>query len=429
VFHVFLLGIGYVIAEEKYNAEGLQAIKEAWKERDVETPEKLKSNFEDIWGKDDYIKNTGNIFILRAVGGVPIPPRKMVPFGDYTFESELKLFCQARIWTYLKEEFLPNREAAPRCFVISQNIWLSDLLYWEWNAGDVQFRKLETGSGMILSIVPKGLDVKKGISDKELANILFNTTKIPLTSPDEVIRRFSLPSVLLEGMVFSNVENLNELVEAKALTIELQNKFPRPRDIEQWSDQLVGFISKDAICLIIEYENPPVQVPEHAEVPLRIIGASRWLSGRILKKDGKTPVLPHGAKEIPESWKAILEHNAENERRRLQLEELNRTEESKWRVWYDKDGKPLYNGEKMKFDCWYKLPIDSIPDFRYNGGVVRLAVQEGGHTEFPLSLFSKDDKKQIMSIPSKKLIIPKDVQLALPIDEEKPVEPVKDDIE
>jgi hypothetical protein len=48
-----------------------------------------------------------------------------------------------------------------------------------------------------------------------------------------------------------------------------------------------------------------------------------------------------------------------------------------------------------------------------------------------LSQFSKDDKKQIMSIPSKKLIIPKDVQLALPIDEEKPkpAEPVKDDIE
>ncbi|MDR2169812.1 MAG: hypothetical protein LBP59_06695 [Planctomycetaceae bacterium] len=425
----------------------IRTLQDAWKERDVDTSEKLKNNFEYLWGKDDYIKKTGRIFTKRALGGIPVPPSKMDLFGDNRLAIRVQQFCQSKNWIYLNKGYHPSPEIVPQRFLLSQNPFLYDLLYWEWTADEIQFRKLETGNGMLLSIIPKNFNTKKGISDKELKNLLSTVTKIPFKEINKMEQTF--PSILKEGTVFSNVDNLQELIDAKHLTIELQDKFPIPRTKEwgiesgEWSRQLVGFISKDAICLIIVHE---VMTHQQPNSPLNIEGSSSWLSGRILKKSSNLPVLPRGLKESPESWKPILEENINEERLKVKQEDYNHLEEAKWRVWNGKDGKPLNNGAKMRFEYWYKPSVRpmEIPDnLPYKDGVVALKTRNklGGRSDeynklFSLSQFSREDQKQITSVPPKKFQIAQlyssgevDAQGNIIQEKPKPIEPEPDDIE
>ncbi|MDR2344525.1 MAG: hypothetical protein LBE18_00510 [Planctomycetaceae bacterium] len=171
---------------------------------------------------------------------------------------------------------------------------------------------------------------------------------------------------------------------------------------------------------------------------------SRWLSGRILYKNTKMPVLPRGVTKIPEDWKPALESNAQWEKWGLEKEkrikEEERIEEAKWRVWYDKNGKPLYNGVKMKFEHWTEQSGNFDHDIRFKDGVVMLEVRDDPNfhdQHFPLSEFSQTDKKLIMSIPPLKY---EDRNFTLTgmtdehgniikFDTPKPVEPEPDDIE
>ncbi|MDR2762910.1 MAG: hypothetical protein LBB88_09935 [Planctomycetaceae bacterium] len=398
------------ISAEESEESLLREFLNARKERGVETDKKLKDNFKELWGEKEYVYNTGYIFLERAVGLFPPPARKMDKFGDYRFAADLQLFCQVRNETYLKEKYRPSNDIVPLRFILSQNIFLHDILYWEWKSESdgIQLRKLETGSGMILSIIPKNLDVKKGISNKDLKELLLKVTEIPPIEIKNMIQKS--PPILKEGVVFSNVENLKELVNAKQFTTELESKFPFPHEEDEWSRQLVGFISKDAICLIIVHQ---VSISQNVNSdPVIIEGSLNWLSGRILQKDGK-PVLPRGLKKMPEHWKPILEENARLEQVQLKIEEENRIEEMKWRVWHDKDGKPLNNGAKMRFEYWSKpksRPFDLADDLPYKDGVVELKTRvvngdyivEQSVKIFSLSQFSKEDQKQIMSVPPMK---------------------------
>jgi hypothetical protein len=320
------------------------------------------------------------------------------------------------------------------------------MLYWEWNVNGIQLKQLETGTGMLVWIDSSNLRLREGISDMECATMLFRVIRLPYKSPLEVKKSFNLQPKLKVGDVFSNIPNLEKLVNAKIISMELQSEFPLPLEGDQWSNNLVGFISDKGICLIIVRWIRPFQlviIP-----PERIWGSGRWLSGRVLQNDGKTLVLPHGVTEIPKEWKSILDHNKEREQYRLQLEEYNKLEEAKWRVWKDKDGKPLNNGEKMRLEYWYKpnyRPMGFPDDLSYKDGVVNLKtrVLKGNYIvdqsvkTFSLSQFNKEDQKQIMSVPPMEIqesnttgtfhavdaqgnIIPK---------KPKPVEPEPDDIE
>ncbi|MDR2346364.1 MAG: hypothetical protein LBE18_09885 [Planctomycetaceae bacterium] len=404
IYGLFLISMFFIplrttVADEPDAAQQrvLQEFLNARKERGVETDEQLNNNYTELWGnKENYLYKTGYIFINRALGHFPPSARKLDIFGDYRLTPELQQFCQNKNLIYLNEPYHPDKNTLPLRYVLSQNSFLRDMLYWEWEANEIQFRKLETGTGMILSIIPSNADIKSGISNKELMELLLKVTKIPSGHIADMVRKS--PSVLKEGTVFSNVTNLHELTEAKIFTQELQNKFPSPHKIGEWSSLLVGFISKDAICLIIIHETPIPQNIEHD--PTVILGSFYWLSGRILQKDG-TPVLPRGVKKVPEWWKPVLEDNVRHERVRQKTAEEKRIEEAKWRVWHDKDGKPLLNGRKMKFEYWERNnPID----FRFKAGTVTMGfrnVPEAISGNFPLNEFSTEDKKLIMAIPPK----------------------------
>ncbi|MDR0390305.1 MAG: hypothetical protein LBH59_00225 [Planctomycetaceae bacterium] len=393
----------------------------ARKERGVETDKKLKDNYKELWGEKEYLYRTGYIFIERALGMFPLPAKKMDKFGDYQFAADLQLFCQDINGVYLKEKYCPNKTVVPLRFVLSQNIFLHDMLYWEWEVDEIKFHKLETASGMILSIIPKDLDVKKEIGNKKLEELLLNVTEIPPPEVKKMMRKS--PPILKEGTVFSNVENLQELVTAKLFTPELENKFPLPRKEDEWSRQLVGFISKDAVCLIIVHR---VSINQYIEPDSEtILGSQNWLSGRILQKDG-TPVLPHGVKEMPEWWKPILEENARIERVRLEMEKEERIEETQWRVWHDKNGQPLLDGRKMKFEFWDKRPTRK-------DGIVTLKIRDiSGKTrdQFPLNDFSNEDKKLIIATPPEKWEPSSSfITLSPPERQPKKPEPKEDDIE
>ncbi|MDR1383060.1 MAG: hypothetical protein LBJ67_04320 [Planctomycetaceae bacterium] len=388
-----------VLAQETLREALMRGYLDAQKERGMETNEKLESNYVELLGDIGYGKKTGSIFLGRVLGSFPPSPSRMDLFGDYRLTPEIQNFCYVKTWLYLNENYISNLETAvPSRFVLAKNSFLSDMLYWEWEADGIQFRKQETGSGMLLSIIPKELDVKKGISNQELKELLLKVTKIPSNEVNKMLS--NSPSVLREGTVFSNVENLHELVEAKVPSNDWDRKFPIPRESGEWSRQLVGFISKNAIYLIIMHEVPIQQVVSFPPDPLIVCGSSRWLSGHILQKDGVTPVLPHGVKEIPKQWKPVLKHNAEDVERLRRQEEENRIEAAKWKIWYNKSDKPIHHGQKMKFEFWDKRPPY---DSRYTDGTVTFAIQTGGYYTFPLGELNKSGYDYVISQPMKKL--------------------------
>ncbi|MDR2705307.1 MAG: hypothetical protein LBC02_05980 [Planctomycetaceae bacterium] len=392
----------------------------ARKELGIETTDKLDEYYKNMFGKNFSLKNTGYIFMGRAVGYYPINPDEMDVFKDmifapYTYLDVMRYgtasFLGHYRWrwekSYFVEKYLPDVKLPPVKYYLAQHDILRDMLYWEWAIEDIRFRVLETHDGMLIWIMQDGFDKKTEISDKECANILLKTIKINCKDTDDICKQFKLPPQLREGDVFSNVKNLDKLVNAKILLPEFQNEFPRPTDgPKAWSNQLVGFITKGAICLIIVHVEPP-----QASFPLKptiLDSTNRWLSGRILRKDMKTLVLPRGLTKIPQSWQPVLEDNEEEKKWGLKLAEQRRIEESKWRVWHDKNGKPLFDGKKMKLEYWRKPSIHSGPnlvwgmDQDFKSDSVTMEIRNDPNFNrfyFPLSEFSAEDKKLILEMP------------------------------
>ncbi|MDR2344953.1 MAG: hypothetical protein LBE18_02705 [Planctomycetaceae bacterium] len=415
----------------------------AKKELGIETIAKENDYYKNMFGEKFRLKNTGYIFMNRAVTYYLVDPEKMYPFKNMRFAPYTELDkgyrgLHGRKNFYFSEKYRPDNELIPKKYFLGHATYLTDMLYWEWELSDIQFRVLESYHGMLLWIIPQGLDAKKGITKEACAEILLKTTQIPCKDTTELQNKFKLPSILREGDVFSNIKNFEKILTAKVISIKLASEFPMPREPNQWSNQLVGFISKDAICLIIVHGIP---LRESYEFDNIIFDDCRWLSGRILEKNSKQPVLPQGVTKIPEYWKPALERNAEDEKLGLAMKEKERIEEATWRVWYDKNGKPLYNGVKMKFEHWTKQSGNFDHDIRFKDGVVMLEVRDDPNfhdQHFPLSEFSQADKKLIMSVPPLKYEyiinftstgMTDEHGNIIKFDTPKPVEPEPDDIE
>lgn len=110
----------------------------------------------------------------------------------------------------------------------------------------------EDFNGILLEVKPKGVDIGRGISATELA---------------EVIAAFTLPPVVPYGHVFSNAGSLSV------------------QHIYGWKDHIVGFISKDVICIMcFKAVEGRAAVGFHYD--------NEWLNRGLLQADGKTQVAP-----------------------------------------------------------------------------------------------------------------------------------------
>jgi hypothetical protein len=392
--------------------------------------ENASQYYKKMFGDHFEFKKTRYVTLRQACNELPICPDNMdlfknmmiapyIPFTNWNF-------------VYLTEKYRSDPKTLnPKRYYLAKSPVLSDMLYWEWSVDDIQLRKLESKTGMLLFIIPKDFDPIKGISRKRCIEVLIQVTKIDCDDPEELQKQFHFPPVLHEGDVFSNIPNFEELT----------SDFPVPTDPDQWRKQFVGFISKDGICLILVHGRFPKQ---NAQITTILDDDARWLSGRILYKDTKKPVLPRGVTKMPESWKPALKNNVKWEKWGLEMEEKereeNRIEEAKWRVWYDKDGKPLNNGVKMKFEQWWSKKPDFNHDIRYKDGTVQLRIRDNPNIRaqyFPLSEFSEEDKKLIMTEPPLKYEVNKGRVLGrldehgnlIESDSPKPAEPEPDDIE
>jgi hypothetical protein len=431
-------------------------ILEAAQERGIATDKNIVENsrryYKQMFGEHFEYMKTGYIFFERACNRYPIAPEKIDVFKDMIFAPFTSLsdgMSGLPVWKrpYFHKKYWPDAKLMPSRYFLAKNQLLSDMLYWEWQVDNVKFRALESNEGMLLWIIPNDFDPQKGISSKECAEILLKTTRINCKDTEELQKKFQLHAILKEGDVFTNINNFEKLVNAKVIGEYNYNEFPIPTDPDHWSKQLVGFISKDGICLILVHGRFPIQsIPMN---PTILDDRRRWLSGRILHKSDKMPVLPRGVTKIPESWKPVLEDNIKCERWGLEMAEKNRIEEAKWRIWKDKNGKPFYNGLKMRFWYWEKRPSEFMKSFldatdypaasHRDGTVVleyryvdeKFGYHEKSHKEIPLSQFCDEDKKLIKSVPPQKWKPPNKNLIGLPREEDKPKEPEpeKDDIE
>jgi hypothetical protein len=403
--------------------------------------ENSRRYYKQMFGEHFEYKKTGYIFLERACNRYPIAIQKMDIFKDMIFAPFTSIpdgWAGLPAWKrpYFPEKYWPDSKLMPSRYFLAKSQLLSDMLYWEWQVDNIQFRVLESNEGMLLWINPDGFDANAGISDKECAETLLKTTRIKCKNTDELCKRFKLPSTLREGDVFTNINNFEKLVNTKVINSYYYREFPIPTEPDNWSKQLVGFISKDGICLILVHGRFPIQ--SFPAKPTIMDDTHRWLSGRILYKSTKMPVLPRGVTKIPESWKPVLEYNTECEQGGLRKAERQRLEEAQmeaqWRVWHDKNGKPLMDGQKMKFDYWDKRPA-KYSDYKAGTVILQIPSIEASYgNEFPLSEFSEEDKKIIMAVPPRKTEPTNEPTIiyAVPDEEKKPKEPEpveEDDIE
>ncbi|MDR1479617.1 MAG: hypothetical protein LBJ00_11820 [Planctomycetaceae bacterium] len=392
--------------------------------------ENASKYYKKMFGDHFEFEKTRYVTLRRACNELPINPDNMDLFTDMMMAPYVQFLNWDNV--YLVPQYRSDPETLnPKRYYLAKSLVLSDMLYWEWKVDDIQLRKLESYNGMLLFITPKDFVLNKGISGKRCAEVLAKVTKIGC-DPDELQKQFNFPSELHEGDVFSNIPNFEKIT----------SNFPFPTDPDQWRKQLVGLISKDAICLILVHGKFPKQIVVFNNPTILDIDA-RWLSGRILYKGTKTPVLPRGVTKMPESWKLALENNAKWEKWGLEMAEKERVEEAKWRVWHDRSGKPMFNGEKMRFVEWDKRPIKFVrvnevnlgyTASSYRDGTVSLEWRRDGSRtscEFPLGQFCEADKKLIMATPPLKYERYKGNMVSLPRDEDKPKEPEPevDDIE
>lgn len=414
-------GFGEPAFVVEYRKWQLEALTEIGIGTDGNIVENASKYYKKMFGDHFEFKKLYHVTLGQACHGYPINPNNMDLFKGMMIAPYIPFINWD--FVYLAQKYRSNHKTLnPKRYYLAKSPVLSDMLYWEWNVDDIQLRKLESKTGMLLFIIPKDFDPIKGISRKRCIEVLMQVTKISCEDPDELQKQFHFPPVLREGDVFSNIPNFEKIT----------GDFPIPTDPDQWRKQFVGFISKDAICLILVHGQFPKQQV--------INNDARWLSGKILHKDTKTPVLPHGVTKMPESWKPVLEYNAKWEKWGLEMAEKEREEkrieESKWRVWYDKNGKSLNNGVKMKFEYWDKRPTF---DSRFKAGTVSLKSRNEANLDFisynfhelPLSEFSAEDKKLILAVPPLKIEPFKGQIVGSSLDKEPPKapEPEEDDIE
>jgi hypothetical protein len=434
---IFFNLTSYSFGEPDFVAKYIKSQLEGLKELGIDTSGNIADNtskyYKKMFGEHFEFKKLCNPTLRRACNEYPLNPDNMDLFKDMMIAPYTPFINWD--FVYLAQKYRSDPKTLdPKRYYLAKSSVLSDMLYWEWIVEDIQLRKLESKNGMLLFIKPKDFDVRTGIMGKKCIEILMQVTKISCNDPNELQKQFHFPTILHEGDIFSNIPNFEKLT----------NDFPLPTDPDQWRKQLVGFISNDGICLILVHGRFPKQsIPAK---PTILDMDTRWLSGRILYKSNKQPVLPRGIIKMPEAWKPVLEDNIKYEKWGLEVAEKQRLEEAKWRVWNGKDGKPLNNGAKMRFEYWYKSSVRpmEIPDnLPYKDGVVALKTRSNlkdyvdkNQKIFSLSQFSREDQKQITSVPPKKFQIAQprasgevDAQGNIIQEKPKPIEPEPDDIE
>jgi hypothetical protein len=411
----------------EYRKRLLEGVQEVGIDTSGNVAENASQYYKKMFGEHFEFKELYHRTLGQACNGYPINPDNMNLFKDMMIAP----YTQFPNWdfVYLAQKYRSDpKTLEPKRYYLAKSSVLSDMLYWEWNVDDIQLRKLETNNGMLLFIKPKDFATSTCIMGKKCIEILMQVTKISCNDPNELQKQFNFPTVLNEGDIFSSIPNFEKITD----------DFPFPTDQDQWRKRFVGFISKDGICLILIHGRFPQQsIPAN---PTILDDTRRWLSGRILYKDTKKPVLHRGVTKMPESWKPVLDDNAKNEKWALKIKEQERIKEAKWRVWYDKNGKPLNNGVKMKFDHWSKQSVNFAHDIRFKDGVVKLQIRDNPNFNaqyFPLREFSRKDKKLIMAEPPLKYEANRGRVLGrldehgnlIESDSPKPPEPEPDDIE
>jgi len=122
---------------------------------------------------------------------------------------------------------------------------------------------IENSNGILLRITPSEYDASTGLTADRLATTLLEIYRLPYASAEELISAFHLPESLSVGTIFSNGDPSKRLFF-----------------LDDWKSYVVGFISKEDIC-VITFKTVPGSYfrPNNA-----------WLDKGLYKSDGETLV-------------------------------------------------------------------------------------------------------------------------------------------
>ncbi len=160
----------------------------------------------------------------------PQPDRLMVDLDD-------KKVIGTSIEFVLRDYFKPAyrfdwKKHEPDKYYLRKSEDEPSLLYYEWKTPKYVLRMYESGNGLLIRIKPKDYDPSKPLKAKALAAVLSEVIDLKYPSAEKIVEAFKLPSSLAPGTVFTN---------AKRVNIKL---------IGNWQKEVIGFVSKDDICIL-----------------------------------------------------------------------------------------------------------------------------------------------------------------------------------
>lgn len=163
----------------------------------------------------------------------------------------------------LSEKF---RATKPSKYYLNEGRTEPGLLYFELIYQETRVTVMEGGAQFLITIFPLANNSGRGFDGLTVAKIITNVINLKYSSAEEVVGAFKLPKKLEPGQVF-------------------RNSSEHPGLGSSWRDNILGFVSKDGVCLMIfkADENRP---------ELGVRNDFDWLNKGLFMEDGKTLVDP-----------------------------------------------------------------------------------------------------------------------------------------
>jgi hypothetical protein len=239
----------------------------------------------------------------------PLPDKDFAPFRQERLSKDFLRYEEEWMDKVFRKEANPYaNKIKPSKYYLSKP-GASDLLFYQWENRDFHLRLMESCRGMLLEAHPKkeAFDPAKGVPAEQVAallkrllnldavNNIFGEKQSAVPKGESVDQAFHLPKQVMRGVPFHNMPRHDSRYKPDDFRykVDLEN-FARSEPL--WPRCIVGFLSADALCVVIP----------NCDLILAFPGIgfdADWLRDALVGKDNETrlykPLTPKPPSQEP----------------------------------------------------------------------------------------------------------------------------------
>lgn len=229
--------------------------------------ETLYKKWRGIFGNVDF---SDRMLFQRMVYLHPQQRNRFRKFENEILSKSIQTNHDQWVNRFFKGDLLRNiKGARPIGYYLNERRKEPSLLLFEVEFNNRKISLVENYNLVFLTVKPKNIETVKSISEEEVNLILTDWTNITVGREEDALKDFSLPEVLNNGYVFAN------------------NGGRRIQRIQDWRDDIVGFVTNRGICFMLFKIDPKAIRAERG-----LSYDFNWLNKGLFKEDGKTLLSP-----------------------------------------------------------------------------------------------------------------------------------------